>query len=362
MKIKKGKILLYRVFDIGEEINIEKAEAILEQFQTGRSKFKVKEADQQSFVVNQEALIVSMGQHQFELPNATLPYDLNGKVWEFGTFSLTFEIKIPEDVSFKELNNFYRQIVEHKNIDDVAKSKSKELTGQIASAMNKTNQWDVNEDYTIFFIEEIEGLGEDASVLLNQEDIAALILSENENALSKKISERLIDSAHQYYKNDLAVIDWNSALIIEPTGQREIADVIEFALNQLLELRYYDDLLDKKLNQIYSAVELKNQNIFSNKYSDLAQEAAQRYIEIAEIVETVENSIKIIGDLYFSTIFRSASKKFRFENWQSNIDNKLNNLAEISKLLNEGINHKRSQLIEIIIAVLIIIETARIFI
>jgi uncharacterized Rmd1/YagE family protein len=136
----------------------------------------------------------------------------------------------------------------------------------------------------------------------------------------------------------------------------DIPDVIEFALNQLLEMRYYDDLLDKKLREIYSAIELKDVSIFSGRYNDLALEAGQKYIEIAEIVESVENSLKVIGDLYHSVIFRTASSKFRFSDWQSSIDNKLDNLADICKMLLENINHRRSYILELIIIALISLE------
>jgi hypothetical protein len=226
-------------------------------------------------------------------------------------------------------------------------------------AIGKTNEIkdsEVNEDYIIYFIEKFSEDYADASLILEQEDIAALILTEEKNTLSPQINERLYETKLQYYKNDLAVIDWNSAFIIEPSGSLDIPDVIEFALNQLLEMRYYDDLLDRKLHDIYSAIELKEMSIFSTRYTDLALEAGQRYIEIAEIVETVENSLKVIGDLYHSTIFRMASKKFRFSDWQTSIDNKLENLAEICKLLLDNINHRRTYVLELTIILLISIE------
>ena len=97
-------------------------------------------------------------------------------------------------------------------------------------------------------------------------------------------------------------------------------------------------------------------SIFSSRYTHLALEAGQRYIEIAEIVESVENSLKVIGDLYHSVVFRMAGRKFRFADWQTSIDNKLDNLAEISKLLLDNINHRRSQILELTVIALISIE------
>ena len=37
-----------------------------------------------------------------------------------------------------------------------------------------------------------------------------------------------------YYTNDCTVLSWDSALIIEPSGEPEIADILEFAHAQLL--------------------------------------------------------------------------------------------------------------------------------
>jgi uncharacterized Rmd1/YagE family protein len=78
-------------------------------------------------------------------------------------------------------------------------------------------------------------------------------------------------------------------------------------------------------------------------------------------VESVENSLKVIGDLYHSVIFRMASKKFRFTDWQSSIDNKLENLADLSKLLLDNINHQKSLVLDITIIIIISLELIPLF-
>jgi hypothetical protein len=354
--IKKGRILVYRVYDIGEEVNLEKAEQILKSETIARAKFRLKKINLQAVVVSNDPLSIGLGHYTFSDKITTINAEVSGKLWEFGTLSLTFEFTIPEGFSIDELRELSNKIQNDDALDIFGRAKAREFTQQIKPAMGKINEWEVNEDYILFFIESFERDYEDASVIWDNEDIAALIINEEKNLLSHQINDRLYSSRLQYYKSDLAVIDWNSAFIIEPTGSMDIPDVIEFALNQLLEMRYYDDLLDKKLREIYSAVELKELSIFSSRYTDLALEAGQKYIEIAEIVESVENSLKVIGDLYHSTVFRTASKKFRFSDWQISIDNKLDNLAELSKLLLDNINSKRSHIMELTIIVLISIE------
>lgn len=359
--IIKGKILVYRVFDIGEEVDLERAEKALIETSTGRSKFRLKKINQQAVIVSNDPLSISLGGYHFKNEEHQYNAEISAKLWDFGTLSLTFEFNIPDNLTINQLKHYSNHIQENDELDLFARAKAKELSQQIQTAMAKTNEWEVNEDYILYFIEKFSQDYDDVSVILEQEDVAALILNEDNLILSPQIKDRIYESKLQYYKNDLALIDWNSGFIIEPSGSMDIPDVIEFALNQLLEMRYYDDLLDKKLHELYSAVELKEMSLFSSRYSDLALEAGQKYIEIAEIVESVENSLKVIGDLYHSVVFRMASKKFRFTDWQSSIDNKLDNLADLSKLLLDNINHRKSHILEFTVIVIISLELIPLF-
>jgi hypothetical protein len=121
-------------------------------------------------------------------------------------------------------------------------------------------------------------------------------------------------------------------------------------------MRYYDDLLDEKLNNLYNNVVGGKKGIFSKQYAKFAEEAGQIYIEISEIVENVENSFKVVGDFYLAQIFRASSKRFRFDDWVRSINEKLGNLAEVSKLLHSEVNESRNQIMEITIIALIAVE------
>jgi hypothetical protein len=361
IKIQKGRILIYRVYDIGEEVDLEKTEKLLSETPTARAKFRLKKINKNAVIVANEPLVVALGPCSFSFGNEIYSFELSAKIWEFGAFSLTYEWTIPEGTSFDQLRTKAIIIHDEDEIDVHARLKARELASQIQSSMGKLSEWEMNEDYLLYFIEKFEIPLEEASSILENENIAALILLEDNLELAPQIAERIYESKLQYYKNDMTIIDWNSGLIIEPSGSMDIPDVIEYALSQLLEMRYYDDLLDKKLRQIYSAIELKEMSIFSGRYTELALDAGQKYIEIAEIVESVENSLKVIGDMYHAVVFRTASKKFRFSDWQSSIDNKLENLVDICKLLLDNINSRRSQLMELIVIFLIGIELIPLF-
>lgn len=356
IKIQKGRILIYRVFDIGEEIDLEKAESILSEAPTARSRFKLKKLNQNAVVVSSDPLSIGLSPSSFTFGNREFNFEMSAKIWEFGTISLTYEWAIPAGTDLIQLKNIASNIYDEDEIDNHARQKANEIAQQISPAMGKINKWEVNEDYIIYFLEKFEEELTDAALLLKSDDVAKLILLDDGGDLATITTEKIYDSKLQYYKNDLVILDWNSGVVVEPTGSMDVCDVVEFALNQLLEMRYYDDLLDRKLKEIYSAIELKDLSIFSSKYYDIALEAGQKYIEIAEIVESVENSLKAMGDVYHSKVYRTCSGRFRFNDWQSNIDTKLDNLAEISKMLLENINNRRSHLLELIVIFLIGLE------
>lgn len=355
IKIKKGKILVYRVFDIGSEVDLDKVEALFEDKKL-KERFRLDRKHNMSLIISSSPLSIHLGSFEIGLMEKKITSELVAKVWHFGTVSLCFQIPIVENTKWDELVKIANWIENDQEIEKFAREKAKEFQTDIKSAIPIINEWSMNEDYVTYFIQELDGFNGPLSSLQDSLDIPALILAESKEILSDSIKKNILDYKFQYSKDDLVVVDWNSALVIEPTGSMDVPLVIEFALNQLLEMRYYDDLLDQRLNTLYNEVVGRKKGLFSNKYSRLAEEASQIYLEISEIVENVENSFKTVGDFYLATIFRASSKRFRFDDWQKSINEKLGNLAEVSRLLHSEVNESRNQTMELIIILLIAIE------
>lgn len=355
IKVKKGKILVYRVFDIGTEIDLDKVEKLFEDKRL-KERFKLDRKHNMSLIISSSPVSVQLGTFQIKLVDKLVPADLIAKVWHFGTVSLCFQLPIEEGTSWIDLVKTASWIEKDEEIEIFARSKAKEFQSDIRSAIPVLTEWVMNEDYVTYFIQELDGMNHPLAQLPEKLDVPALILAESKEVLSDSIKRNILENTYQYSKDDLVVVDWNSALVVEPSGSMDVPLVIEFALNQLLEMRYYDDLLDQRLNTVYNEVVGRKKGLFSNKYSRLAEEAGQIYLEISEIVENVENSFKTVGDFYLATIFRATSKRFRFDDWQRSINDKLQNLAEVSKLLHSEVNESRNQTMELIIVVLIAIE------
>mgnify|MGYP000075140481 CR=1 FL=1 len=354
LKIEKGQIFIYRIFDVGDEVDLKTASLVLER-NASPHRFRVKRR-LSNVIIKEAPLNVSLGSCQFQLAETSFDAEIVAKIWKFGAVSLNFQLKIPLGLPFSKLIEVSKELDDDGFIEELAQQKLKELTAQISSVITNYQIWDSSEDYITYFINSFTDHGVSPKAILASDDAASLILAEDKENLSEQIRSSIRESYVQFGPKDLVLIDWNSAIVIEPSGEMDLPDVLEFALCQLLELEYYDGLLDLRLNNLYNSIEKKKGGVFDDSYSRFSQEACQKYLEISEIVENVENSIKMVGDFYLAKTFRIASEKFRFKDWQTSVDNKLNNLAEVSKLLDSKVNEKRGQIMEMTVIFLIALE------
>ncbi|MGZ3745138.1 MAG: hypothetical protein ACXWRA_15240 [Pseudobdellovibrionaceae bacterium] len=354
-----GRILIYRVFDIGHDVNLEVAQKIFETTTTAQ-RFRLNRTSK-AMIINNAPLSLNVEISKYNALGHPLDLEISAKIWHFGAVSITMSFEMPENISWNRLIEIGNFLENDNHLHQLSKQKTEQILQSFDPKRIETMNWETYEDYICYFFKRLEGCEKNALNIFERHDIFRLILSENNEHLSEQIKKTILDSTFQYSNDDLAVIDWNSALIIEPSGSLDIVDVIEFSLCQLLEMRHYDDLLDEKLTYLYSALEKKKYNIFQSFYNKLSKEAAKFYLDISDTVESVENSMKVVGDFYLAKIFRAASQRFRFKDWQESVNKKLENLAQISKIFVAEGNEKKNQLLEIIIIVLIAIEVLPLF-
>jgi len=353
-QILKGKFFVYRAYDILDEINLDFIETELSN-ENAPEKFKLRRKTGQALRILSTPLSLSFGKIDLEIGGKIFNVDITAKAWSFGALSFNFQFDIA-GIKWIELNNLAISIESDYQIDKLAKEYLSDFCSRFSKARHNLEHWDTFEDYIIFYLEKIEGIEVLAKNILTLPQWSSLVILEQKYQISSRIETLLLNNIFQYSESDLALIDWNSAMVIEPDGDMDVVDIIEFALVQLLEVRYYDDLLDQKLNKLYDGIKKGEGGALRNKFRKLSREAGQYYLEIAEIVETIENSIKVVGDFYLATIFRASTERFRIHDWLKNIEKKLEHLADISKYLQGETHQKVSHFLEIIIIVLITFE------
>jgi len=355
--IQKGSILVHRVFDIAGEISLVRAEQLLSADSKG-PRLKFATDTRKAIIIKDSPLKTDLGEEVLDLPSGKFPVGIFARVWNYGVISVTLELAIPPGTDWGRLVKTAAELEASSELELLAVSRKDALKKRIMPAVINPAEWEIHEDYITYIIEKADGL-ENPREFVRKVDVAALILAEEKEHLVDEHRTFLVESAIQYSSSDLAIIDWNSALLIEPEGQRDVADVIEFSLTHLLEFRYYDEMLSRNLEELYDAMESKREsvaNIFRNFYADIAEDSSRKYMEFSEFLGRVENSLKTVGDPYLAVAFRASAQEFHFDDWRKSISRKMETLAQISQILHGEVNTRRSHWLEIIIIVLIAVE------
>jgi hypothetical protein len=351
--IKSGKILIYRLYDVANEIDLLKVEQKLE-IEAKRLKIERRPFSKAFEFANPPV--------SFQLKD--IEKDINGKkyivkiyckAYDFGVASIILEIPVIDiDIpSFEELAFFLEA---NKDIDNECENQLKQLISILKESSSELEISRFEEDYTIFFIELFDP---DISVnkFLDSYDISKLMLYE-ENPLESRIKDELMSRRFSYYQNDGVVLNLDNALIIEPSGSMEIADIIEFANAQLLELRYYDHISGRELDSIYESISAKGAlSIWKiKKYEELAAKVMKTITELTDITEKIDTSVKVTADVYYAKIYMAALSLFRVKEWEGSIKKKLDITSNVYDMLYREIANKRIELLELAIVILILLE------
>lgn len=354
--IEKGTILIHRVFDVGGEISLVRATHLLSADSGPRLKFSTN--TRKAIIIKDSPLKIELGEETLALPSGKHPVRVFARIWNYGVISVTLEMAIPPGTAWGDLVKTASELESSQEVDLVAVSRKDALKKRIMPAISGPAEWEIFEDYITYIIEKAPGI-ENPKEFIKDVDVAALILAEAKEHLGEESKDFILESAIQYSTSDLAIIDWNSALLIEPDGERDVADVIEFSLTHLLEFRYYDEMLGMKLDELYDTMEEKREsvvNIFRNFYADIAEDSSRKYMDFSEFLGRVENSLKTVGDPYLAVVFRASALEFHFDDWRKSISRKMDTLAQISQMLHGEVNTRRSHWLEIVVIILIALE------
>jgi hypothetical protein len=356
--IEDGCILAYRLFDLGDEIHLDAAERLLGDAPARRRAKLLREgAASLQFVT--PPLDIAIGPRKQTLASGrSFDAEVTARLFDYGAVSIVFEWPIPRGTSLDDLLPLCDELYESDVIEDAGRREALVLMQKIGPAVEGHHDWSGVETYTVIFVRTFAG-APPTSRITDSPVVAKLLLGEpGPKSLSEDARRDILKHAHSYFEDDLAIIDYSSALVLEPSGARDIPDILELATSQLLELRYYDDLLDRELGRIYDefGAARSRGNIFRSPYEKLARLVLRRFVELTEFTERVDNALKVVGDFYLARVYQSALARFRIATWQASVDGKQALVGQAYNLLKGEVEIRRSTVLEIIVIVLILLE------
>jgi hypothetical protein len=195
--------------------------------------------------------------------------------------------------------------------------------------------------------------------LVKQIDLVPLLSGES-RSLAPSARAELLRHTLSYYDDDLVAITWDRAFVLEPGSgaASDIDDVLEVANAQLLELRYYDELLDAELPRMYARVgeAFRKLLLGRRRYARLARELHRLVAEVTEITERIDNALKVTEDVYLARVYGMAVELFRVRTWSAAVDRKLSIVRDTYTALYDEAATARAELLEMAIVLLIVLE------
>jgi len=359
LKVAKGEILCYRVFDVGDEVLLDQAEKACASLRAFRAKIAEDMTDSLAFA--HVPVVVTLGTRTLQLPKTKQSIEayMRARFFDYGAVSVLFALRIAPGTDLAELLPLCDELYDSLEVERVAREEVDRLVKLLGSSVQRPHDWRGSESYTVLFLTELEDK-RTAKDLLAWPLLPKLLIGEpRDKTLSAEEARDVLKHHHSYFEDDLAVIDWNSAIVLEPGESRAIPDILEFATSQLLELRYYDGLFDKELARIYDDLEEARRTsmlVFRDPYTRLAKAVLRRLVELTEFTERVDNALKIIGDFYLARVYQSAMRRFRLGAWQASIDDKQRLVAQAFGFVKGELEARRSTMLEIIVILLILAE------
>jgi len=277
------------------------------------------------------------------------------KLFDYGVVSI--RLSIPYSGPWQK---FVRLAVALRNSQDLSRAAERtmaQVRAEIQDALDDPHE-PLIEDY---FIAEVDRFAVPISSAdlegAHEADLGALILGETE-PLSQPHAASALRERFSYFTDDLTIVQWDAAFIYDrPESAEAIGDILEFANSQLVELRTYDALLDRELDNIYAMQPGRRMpSLLSRRAAEQAGSLRYLIVDVLELTDRSSNALKIIGDAYYARIYRAAAARLALEEWQRQIDRKLNSVGEIYRFLNDQARAGSGQFLEVVVIVLIVIE------
>jgi hypothetical protein len=353
----RGAAVLYRLHDVGYEIHLDRALELLASSAPERA--RPSRAEAQAIEILTPPVSVSLGPERLVVGGRVLDAEVSARIFHFGVVSLRVRVTAPTEVTWEEFTAF-GNAVQAADSAALFSAHLQALAARIQSATERPYLAPLTEDYIMFRVNGLRvsgGAEMSAADALRHADVAPLLLNES-RPLSRAAREEMLPHRFSYYADDLAILTWENALVVDPASAEEtdVEYVLEFANAQLLELRYYDALLDAELPRIYDRVTEHQTGRRIRRFTRLLADLQTLVADSTETVERAENALKVTDDVYLARIYTAALEIFRARAWRAGIDRKLGIIRETYEMLNAQAQAVRSELLEATIVALIVLE------
>jgi hypothetical protein len=279
------------------------------------------------------------------------------KFFDYGVVSLSLHRSFSG--SWPDLIAASQTYIENDALESQAEAAVRRLVERCAPAMLKPRRRYLSEDYLVIAITTLDGRPSAEELIAARGQELALILRGERQELSRQEQEEVLRNRMSYLATDLVIPTWNAAFIYDTEAEASAAlELFEFANSQLLEFRYYDSLLDAELARIYPALQRTSwwTNLLGGGAVRASNQLHSLFIDVNEITDRTENSLKIVGDIYAARVLSLVAARLGVQRWKQSVEDKLETLDDIYRFAVEQVAISRGQFLELTVVLILVLE------
>jgi hypothetical protein len=291
--------------------------------------------------------------------NAELDY------YEYGAVSLKLELRF-HDLSWPDLLALSNRWVANAELEAEAHGLVRRSLAKAQPAFVRPNDEWLMEDYVIVHLHNPalpdgsrrfragELIGEHGS------EIARLVRGESAR-LSAAEEREILGSQMSYYPDDLLVVGWTAAFVCDTAeGATPTIQLLDYANSQLLEFRYYDAVLTNVMQRVHSSLE--GRGLFARwRLSREAKHLNKIRLEVRELTERIDTSIKFLSDMFSARLYRMAAGKIGVDDYRRLVEGKLHTAGDLYTFMMDQFHASRAFILELMVVIILIIDLVVLF-
>jgi hypothetical protein len=232
-----------------------------------------------------------------------------------------------------------------------------EIERLLGPAIVRPGRAPIAEDYSVLVADRLDGTS-NVAALAEQPLVQAALLGER-RTLSPGATALI--TSMSYYPEDLALLSWNGALLIDSdaASAATAVDLLEFANVELLLMRSYDADLDAELPGMYRRMAASQRRFalpLVRRNRRLLHDVERLVAEVTEVTERVDNALKVTDDVYWNRLYSAVVGVLRVQVWREGVEHKLALLRETYARLHDEADAERANVLEWLVILLIAFE------
>jgi len=285
-------------------------------------------------------------------------FRVQARVYAIGAVGISLRLAF-EATELHDVHALSNLRADGESLEEVARGFAEVIESRIRPALVETYVASVEpESYQVIVLTETS---RPALELFEKERqlLAGLVAGEKrpERLSGEEVRDNL-RSWFRYYEDDLVVVDWDRALVIEPTGKYDdVLTVMEVANLELLELRVYDRYLDTVLEDAYEDItKFYGRGGLFKSARGVQEELSNARIDLVRVTDSINNIGKIFGDYYLAKLHLGLTERFHLPEWETIVREKMATLNDLYTLASHEVEHRRGMALELSVVALFAID------